>query len=283
MPKLLKGKPVANKILKEIKQTIIEKNINPKLVVIIIGNEPASEYYVQSIIKRGHKVGIQVEKISFEETISNSVFLKKIAMLNDDLSVSGIMIQKPLPLQINIDELTTLINPLKDVDAFNPINVGKMVLGKDGFIPCTAQAVLELLKFYEINTNGKHVVILGRSDVIGKPLANLLLRKDETGNATITICHSRTNNLPLFTKQADILVAAIGIPKFVKKSHIKDDCILVDVGVNQVLDENGKAKYVGDIDFEDCFEVASRITPVPGGIGTITTAVLLKNVIKKLL
>ncbi len=189
------------------------------------------------------------------------------------------MIQKPLPSHIDESEITLIIDPQKDMDAFHPSNIGNMVLDHQSYIPSTPAAVLELIKYYQIKTSGKHVVVLGRSNIVGKPMANLLLRKNETGNATVTICHSRTMDLPSITRQADILIAAIGQPLFVTENMLKDGVIILDVGVNQVEDADKGMRYVGDVDYDGCFEKADMITPVPGGVGTVTTAMLLHNVL----
>ena len=228
--------------------------------------------------KKRLKVGITVETMILQKSIDQRSLLKKIEELNNNSQVNAIMLQKPLPNHLDESEIIMKIDPQKDVDAFHPLNMGNLVLDKKGFIPATPAAVLELLKFNEIETNGKHIVIVGRSDIVGKPLANLLLRKSETGNATVTVCHSRTEDLAFHTKQADILIAAIGKPLFIKADMVRDNAIVIDVGVNQIEDAEKGYRYVGDVDHEACFEKVSAITPVPGGIGTITTAMLLNNV-----
>ncbi len=279
MNKRLSGKKIAKEIFARIKEDIELKKITPKLVILLIGNDPAAEYYVQNLEKKGSKIGIEVKTIILDVTIGQHKLLEKIDALNNDSQVNAIMLQKPLPSHLDESEIVMKIDPLKDVDAFHPLNMGNLVLDKKGFIPATPAAVLELLKFNEIETNGKHIVIVGRSDIVGKPLANLLLRKSETGNATVTVCHSRTKDLSFHTKQADILIAAIGKPLFIKSDMIKDNTIIIDVGVNQIKDVEKGYRYVGDVDYEACFEKVSSITPVPGGIGTITTAMLLNNVL----
>jgi len=279
MNKRLSGKKIARQIFSNIKTEITDNNLSLKLVIIIIGNDPAAEYYVQNLERKGSKIGIKVETLNLEISVDQKTILSKIETLNNDKEVTGIMLQKPLPSHLNEDEIVLKIDVQKDVDAFHPLNMGNLVLDKEGFVPATPAAVLELLKYYEIETNGKHIVIVGRSDIVGKPLANLLLRKDKTGNATVTVCHSRTKDLKYHTKQADILIAAIGKPLFITSDMVKADAIVIDVGVNQIEDAEKGYRYVGDVDYEGCFEKVSAITPVPGGIGTITTAVLLKNVI----
>ena len=275
----LTAKPVIKEIYSKIADEISTLEIKPKLVVIILGEDPAAMYYVGNLEKRGNKIGISVttEKLALETT--QEELKKLIFSLNRDDSVSGIMIQKPLPAHIDEDEIVMSINPDKDVDGFHPVNMGNLVLDRPGFLPSTPASVLEILRFYDIETSGKNVVILGRSNIVGKPLANLMLRKNETGNATVTICHSRTAQLAKVTEQADILVAAIGRARFVSADMIKDGAIVIDVGINQI-EEDGKIKYVGDVDFDGCVTKASNMNPVPGGVGSVTTALLLKNVLK---
>lgn len=279
MKKRLSGKIIAKEIYAKIKEDIEINKITPKLVILLIGNDPAAEYYVQNLEKRGTKIGIEVETRILDVSIDQESLLKKIDALNNDTQVNAIMLQKPLPSHLDESEIVMKIDPKKDVDAFHPLNMGNLVLDKQGFIPATPAAVLELLKFNKIETNGKHIVIVGRSDIVGKPLANLLLRKSETGNATVTVCHSRTEDLAFHTKQADILIAAIGKPLFIKTDMVSDDAIIIDVGVNQIEDAEKGYRYVGDVDYDACFEKVSAITPVPGGIGTITTSMLLNNVL----
>ena len=279
MNKRLSGKKIAKKIYAKIKEDIELKKITPKLVILLIGNDPAAEYYVQNLEKKGLKIGIDVETKILDVSIDQKSLLEKINKLNNDFNVNAIMLQKPLPSHLDESEIVMKIDSGKDVDAFHPLNMGNLVLDKEGFIPATPAAVLELLTHNEIETNGKHIVIVGRSDIVGKPLANLLLRKSDTGNATVTVCHSRTKDLAFHTKQADILIAAIGKPLFIKPDMVGENAIVIDVGVNQIEDVEKGYRYVGDVDYEACFEKVSAITPVPGGIGTITTAMLLNNVL----
>ena len=279
MSKRLSGKKIAKEIYGSIKEDIELNMITPKLVILLIGNDPAAEYYVQNLEKKGSKIGIKVETIILNVSIDQELLLERIDVLNSDAQVNAVMPQKPLPSHLNESEIVMQIDPGKDVDAFHPLNMGNLVLDREGFIPCTPAAVLELLKYNEIETNGKHIVIVGRSDIVGKPLANLLLRKSNLGNATVTVCHSRTKDLTFHTKQADILIAAIGKPLFIKADMVSENAIVIDVGVNQIEDAKKGYRYVGDVDYEACFEKVSAITPVPGGIGTITTAMLLNNVL----
>jgi methylenetetrahydrofolate dehydrogenase (NADP+)/methenyltetrahydrofolate cyclohydrolase len=279
MTEILKAKPVIKNIYSRIKNEIEEKNISLKLVIILVGDDPAAKYYVQNLEKKGSKIGIEVETIKFSSHISPKELLNEINLLNNNETVHGIMIQKPLPKNFDEYKINFSINPNKDVDAFHPINLGNLLLGNESFVPCTPAAVIEMIKYYNIRISGENVVILGRSNIVGKPLANLLLKKSEIGNATVTVCHSRTKNLKDLTKNADILIAAIGKPKFVKAEMIKKNAIIIDVGVNQIEDSEKGLIYVGDVDYEDCFDKASAITPVPGGVGSVTTAMLLNNVL----
>ena len=277
--KKLIAKPLIKEIYANLKAEIEKLDKKPHLIILQIGNNPASEFYVQNLLKKSKKVGIEAELKNFDMDISQEIFLDEIKALNNDANVHGIMLQKPFPKSFNDDLITETINSNKDVDGFHPINLGRLLLGKDAFVPCTPQAVLEMIKFYGIQTKGKHIVVLGRSNIVGKPLANLLLRKDETGNATVTVCHSKTENLKNMTKQADILVAAIGRARFVTADMIREGAIILDVGVN-LINEDGKDKYVGDVDFDGCFDKSSLITPVPKGVGSVTTSLLLKNVLR---
>ena len=279
MSKRLSGKKIVNNIYADIKENIELTKITPKLVILLIGNDPAAEYYVQNLEKKGSMIGIKVETRILDVSIDHQTLIEIIEALNNDSQVNAIMLQKPLPSHLDESEIVMKIDPKKDVDAFHPLNMGNLVLDKRGFIPATPAAVLELLKYYEIETNGKHIVIVGRSNIVGKPLANLLLRKSDTGNATVTVCHSRTKDLAFHTKKADILIAAIGKPLFIKSDMVSDDAIIIDVGVNQIEDAEKGYRYVGDVDYLGCFVKVSAITPVPGGIGTITTAMLLNNVL----
>jgi len=246
----------------------------------LIGEDPAAKYYVENLQKKGQKKGIKVSTKLFDPTISQEQLLNEIAILNTDPDIHGIMLQKPLPKHLDESEIVMTINPEKDVDGFHPLNMGNLVLDRDGFVPCTPNAVLQILDYYEIETSGKHIVIIGRSDIVGKPLANLLLRKNKTGNATVTVCHSRTKDLSKHTKEADIVIAAIGKAEFVKADMLKESAIVIDVGVNQIEDPEKGYKYVGDVEFEASFEKVKAITPVPGGVGSVTTAMLLSNVLK---
>jgi methylenetetrahydrofolate dehydrogenase (NADP+)/methenyltetrahydrofolate cyclohydrolase len=280
MTKKLTAKPLIKKIYAELKNEISTNDWHPHLAIILIGEDPAAKYYVENLQKKGQKKGIKVSTKLFDPTISQEQLLNEIAILNTDPDIHGIMLQKPLPKHLDESEIVMTINPEKDVDGFHPLNMGNLVLDRDGFVPCTPNAVLQILDYYEIETSGKHIVIIGRSDIVGKPLANLLLRKNKTGNATVTVCHSRTKDLSKHTKEADIVIAAIGKAEFVKADMLKESAIVIDVGVNQIEDPEKGYKYVGDVEFEASFEKVKAITPVPGGVGSVTTAMLLSNVLK---
>lgn len=277
--KLLTAKPLIQEIYSDLREIISEKGLLPVLKIIQIGKDPAASFYVNNLVKQGGKVGVTVELVTLELNIDNRDLLEMVTVMNQDTAINGILIQKPLPTHIDEEALNMQIDPAKDVDGFHPVNMGNLVLDRPGFLPSTPAAVLEMIRYYQIPVAGKHVVILGRSNIVGKPLANLLLRKNATGNATVTVCHSRSENLPAITRSADILIAAIGSPEFVKPEMVKPGVILIDVGINQVPDESGNPIYVGDIDFNGCQEKSAAITPVPGGIGSVTTALLLKNVV----
>ena len=284
MEKILKGKVVAEKILEDLKfevEKLSNIGVVPLLAIFMVGDNPASDYYSKNIIKIGNKIGISTKMISFEQDVQEDELIKQIEATNVDKSVSGILLQMPLPPHLMTDKITMSINPQKDVDGLHPLNAGKLLLGKDCFMPCTPAAILELITFYNIKTDGEKVVVLGRSNTVGKPLANLLLRKCEYANATVTICHSHTKNLEATTRAADILISAIGRPYFVTEKMVKKGSVIIDVGINRIFDKKSEQyKFVGDVDYESVFEKVIAITPVPGGIGTITTATLLSNVVK---
>ncbi len=280
---IIDGKKVAADIRAELKTKIdklkTEGKTVPGLVTILVGEDPASKVYVRMKHKACEEVGINSKAEVLDANISEDELLKLIEQYNNDPLFHGILVQLPLPKHINEDAVIEAISPGKDVDGFHPINVGNMVIGKETFFPCTPHGVVELLKRYDIETKGKHVVVVGRSNIVGKPVANLLLQKKEGANAIVTICHSAAKDLSYFTKQADILIAAIGRPEFIKEEMVKDGCVVIDVGVNRVDDPGSKKGYklVGDVDFENVSKKASFITPVPGGVGPMTIAMLLKN------
>jgi len=277
MEKVLSGKPVAAQIRQWTIDFIARERLSPKMLLIQIGEDPASEYYVQSIIRSGNKIGCKIDFCSKPSSTSHEELLNLINVANHDAGIHAIMIQKPLPSHIDENEVNCSIDPRKDIDGIHPENLGKTWLEMDAFVPCTAMAVIETMRYYQIDPAGKNVVLLGRSAVVGKPLAALLLGKNGYGNACLTVCHSRVPNLELHTLQADILISAIGRAEFVKASMIKENCILIDVGINEKINAEGSVSYVGDIDYNSCYDKALAITPVPGGIGSITTSLLLRN------
>ena len=273
MAELIDGKLVSNyarKIIKEdIENLYLTSGIIPGLAVILVGDNPASEVYVRNKHKACEDVGINSIQIYMPEETTEEELLLKIDELNRDQNVHGILVQLPLPRHINEDIIIQSISPEKDVDAFHPLNVGKIMVGNYSFLPCTPAGIMTLLDYYKIDVCGKKCVIVGRSNIVGKPMALLLLEK----NGTPTICHSRTENLSSITKQADILVVAIGKPKFIKADDVKDGAVIIDVGINRLSD----GKLCGDVDFIEVEKKASYITPVPGGVGPMTITTLLKN------
>ncbi|MDP8231256.1 MAG: tetrahydrofolate dehydrogenase/cyclohydrolase catalytic domain-containing protein [Candidatus Zophobacter franzmannii] len=276
--KVLKARPITKERYKQLSEDILTLGITPSLTVVLIGEDPAASYYVQNLVKFGLKYGIEVNIAKYDTTITQAELLTLIEELNESKKCHGIMLQKPLPSHIDEDLIVNAISPNKDVDGFHPYNLGNLFMEQSNFVPCTPAAVLEMLEYYEIETSGKHIAIVGRSNIVGKPLANLFLRKNKTGNATVTVCHSRTTNLSEITRQADILVAAIGKANFIDSSMIKKGAVIIDVGINEVTLPDGKKTYVGDVAYDECSELSSAITPVPGGIGSLTTYNLLKNV-----
>lgn len=280
MEKILSGKPVASLITKTCKSLIDQYQLKPKMLLIQVGEDPASSFYVQSIVSSGQKLGCLCELLTLPENTEQATLIELINSANADASVNGIMIQKPLPTHINDSIINCAISPDKDLDCLHPLNLGKIMMESDGFLPCTPAAVLFCMIHYGIDPSGKNLVILGRSNVVGKPLANMLLWKKPFANATVTVCHSRTTDMERITSAADIIIAAIGKPNFVNAGMIKENCILLDVGINELKNELGQAVYVGDIDYNSCFNKALAITPVPGGIGRITTSMLYLNLIK---
>lgn len=280
MAELLKAKPVLSKIYAQLQLDIDSLNKQPCLEIILIGEDAAAEWYVSNLQKKGAKYGIKVNLRRFSIAITQEELENQITELNNDADIDGIMLQKPLPEQIDEHVINSLIKPSKDVDGFNPVNLGKLMLEQPALLPCTPQAVIEIIKFYQIQTAGKHIVILGRSNIVGKPLGLLFLNKTDQGNATVTTCHSKTRNLSAITRQADILIAAIGRAGFVTPEMIKKDSIIIDVGTNLIIDPEGNEKYAGDVDTEAVLNTVSAISPVPGGVGSVTTALLLANVVK---
>lgn len=266
------GKEVAAQVTENVKKRVEilkEKGITPGLAVVLVGNNSASQTYVNNKAKTCERLGMYSVMVTLDENVSEEELLQNVEVLNNDEKIHGILVQLPLPKHINEDRVISAISPLKDVDGFHPENVGKMMIGQQTFIPCTPFGVMKLLEYSDIDVAGKHAVIIGRSNIVGKPMGQLLLQKD----ATVTYCHSKTKDLRAMTKQADILVVALGRAKMIDASYIKDGAVVIDVGINR--DENNK--LCGDVDFESAKEVASKITPVPGGVGPMTIAMLMEN------
>jgi len=269
--KLLDGKKVADQIIKELKKTVGTFQTPPGLAFILVGSNSASQTYVRMKKKKCQEIGIVSKDLQFEEDISEKELLKHIQALNHDPTVDGILIQQPLPKHLLA--LVEAIDPSKDVDGFHPVNMGRLLLGEtDGFVPCTPLGIQRLLWEYDISLKGKHVVILGRSNIVGKPLAALLVQKNPQANATVTLAHTATQNLKELTLSADILVAAMGSHHFVRSSMVKKGTVVIDVGINR----HG-SKITGDVDFDEVAPKTSFITPVPGGIGPMTIAMLMSN------
>ena len=275
MAVIIDGKELAKKTRQNLKiecDELKNKGINPKLAVIMVGDNPASKVYVRNKSKACQEVGVEYEEYLLDSNITQKNLIDLIKKLNNDKNINGILLQSPIPKHLDINEAFRTIDYNKDVDGFHPMNVGKLTLGQDTFVSCTPYGVMRMFEEYNIDLCGKNVVILGRSNIVGKPLTQCCLNK----NATITVCHSKTQNTKKITKEADIVISAIGKAKFITEDMIKEGAIVIDVGINR--DENGK--IVGDVDFENVKQKASYITPVPGGVGPMTVAMLINNVIK---
>ena len=272
---VISGKEVAQSIREELKVEVAqlkEKGVVPGLFVILVGHDPASESYVKGKDKGSKEVGMNSEVIRMEDTISQVELLAEVNRLNNDPNVHGILVQLPLPKHIDETAVINAISPEKDVDGFHPVTIGRMMIGEDAYLPCTPHGIIELIKRSGTDINGKHAVVVGRSNIVGKPVSILLLRE----NATVTICHSKTQNLKGITKQADILVAAIGKAHFITEDFVSEGTVVIDVGVNR----NEHGKLVGDVEFEGVSKKAAFITPVPGGVGPMTITMLLKNTVE---
>ncbi len=272
---IIDGKMIAKKTRENLKKEVEElkkEGITPKLAVIMVGDNPASKVYVKNKSKACDEVGVEYEEYILEAGIKQKELLELIQKLNNNKEINGILLQSPLPSNLDINEAFRTIDYRKDVDGFHPMNVGKLVLGQDTFVSCTPYGIMRLLEEYKIDLCGKHVVILGRSNIVGKPLVQCCLNN----NATVTVCHSKTKEIENVTKYADVLISAIGKPRFVTADMIKDGAVVIDVGINRL----DTGEIVGDIDFESVSKKASYITPVPGGVGPMTIAMLLNNVVK---
>lgn len=272
---LIDGKELSKKIRSNLRIECEELNkngIKSKLAVIMVGDDPASKVYVRNKSRACEDVGIEYEEYLLDSNISQKELIDLIEKLNQDKTVNGILLQSPIPSNLDINEAFRTISPEKDVDGFNPVNVGKLVLGQDTFVSCTPYGIMKMFEEYNIDLSGKNVVILGRSNIVGKPLIHCCLNK----NATVTTCHSKTQNIKEIASKADILISAIGKAHFVTEDMVKENAVVIDVGINRL--DNGK--ITGDVDFENVKEKASYITPVPGGVGPMTIAMLMNNVIK---
>ena len=279
--KVVDGKALATEIREQIRvrteSFTNETGVIPQLVVVLVGSDPASQVYVRNKHRACERAGMISRIVDMEESSSTMDVLSQVMALNDDRTVHGILVQLPLPKQVDTQQVLDLIDPLKDVDAFHPVNVGLLSQGRPRFLPCTPNGIVQIMAAYDIKSSGKHVVVLGRSDIVGKPIASMLAQKSsehggDFANATVTMCHSRTENLAEITRQADILIAAIGKANFVTGDMIKPGAAVIDVGINRTDDG-----IVGDVDFESAGQVASVITPVPGGVGQLTVSMLLEN------
>ncbi len=283
MSKILDGKATSNQIKEELAQEVALIKASgkrpPHLAAVLVGNDGASLTYVGSKVRSCEKIGFESTLIHLDDSITQDELLATITQLNNDVTLDGFIVQLPLPKHIDEEKVLHAINPDKDVDGFHPTNFGKMALGMETFIPATPFGIMELLRRYQLDISGKHAVVIGRSHIVGRPMSILLSDKGNPGNATVTLTHSRTHNLAEITKTADIVVSALGVPNFVKAAMIKQDAIIIDVGITRVPDENHPKGYIiiGDVAYDEVKEKASYITPVPGGVGPMTIAMLLQN------
>lgn len=283
--KIISGTEVAKEIRAELKTEVenlkAKHNVVPGLVTILVGEDPASQSYVAAKNKTAKELGIHSEQITLPADTPEDELLNLVAKCNQDPKINGILVQLPLPKHIDEAKVLYAIDPDKDVDGFHPVNVGKMVLGEQCFLPCTPHGILELLTRSGVETSGAEVVIVGRSNIVGKPIANLMLQKRDGGNATVTLCHTRTKDIAAHTKRADIIIAAVGVPKMITADMVKDGVAVIDVGVNRIgMSDSGKAILAGDVDFAGIKEKAACITPVPGGVGPMTITMLMKNTVQ---
>lgn len=284
-PQIIDGKKIAAEIRAEVKlevDDLLQQDIQPCLAVILVGENPASKAYVGSKVRACEETGVKSIKVELSSDISEQDLLDEVDKLNRDISVHGILVQLPLPHHMDEERVTERIDPNKDVDGFHPENVGKLSIGIDCLTPCTPSGIPELITRSGISMSGKHAVIIGRSNIVGKPMMNILVQKGDKANCTVTCCHSGTDHLATHTRQADILIAAIGVPEFVTAGMVKEGATVIDVGINRVDDPEDSRGYrlVGDVDYAGVSEVAGAITPVPGGVGPMTVAMLMKNTAK---
>jgi methylenetetrahydrofolate dehydrogenase (NADP+)/methenyltetrahydrofolate cyclohydrolase len=284
--KLIDGNAIAARIRGELELEIRalkdRRGVSPGLAVVLVGENPASQQYVKNKNKAAHEIGIYSEQHNLPKETPEAELLALVARLNADPKIHGILVQLPLPRHIDEKKVLLLIDPEKDVDGFHPMNLGRMMVGDPAYLPCTPHGVVKMLAYSGVKTSGAHVVVVGRSNIVGKPVANMLVQKAENADATVTICHSRTRDLPAVTRQADILIAAIGQPEFVTAEMVKPGAVVIDVGVNRVEDPSSPKgfRWVGDVRFEEVAAKASAISPVPGGVGPMTITMLLYNTVE---
>ena len=283
--KIIDGKQVAAEMRAELKNKVAElktKGVTPGLAVILVGEDPASKSYVTAKEKACEEIGMHSSDNRILATTTQEELLALIDKFNKDPNIHGILVQLPLPKHINEDQILLAIDPAKDIDGFHPVNVGRMVVGQDAYLPCTPHGVVQLLLRSHVTLDGAEVVIVGRSNIVGKPLANMLIQKSKTGNATVTVCHTRTRDIAAHVKRADIVIAAAGRPNTITADMVKEGAVVIDVGVNRIEDASKKSGFrlVGDVDFEAIKEKASLITPVPGGVGPMTITMLLYNTVQ---
>ncbi len=282
---ILSGKVVSDAVYTALERRITALSTNhsavPGLAAVIVGDDPASQVYVRNKTRRFRKMNLHSETIRLPENTSQQELLSTIRTLNNDPVFHGILVQLPLPKHIDTDAVIHAITPEKDVDGFHPENLGRLTAGKPRFIPCTPKGIMRILEHFDIDPAGKHAVVLGRSNIVGRPMSILLSQKQSYSNATTTICHSGTSDLRTITTQADILIAALGVPEMIDDSYIKKDAVIIDVGINRVPDKSDKGyKLVGDVNFNAVQDIATGITPVPGGVGPMTIAMLVENTVE---
>ena len=284
--KLIDGRQISETIRKGLSEEIKELKANygivPGLAVVLVGENPASQVYVRMKKRACEEIGIYSEEYVLDAEVSEQDLLNIVEKLNKDSKIHGILVQLPLPKHINENLIILTIDPNKDVDGFHPVNLGKLLIGQKTFLPCTPYGIQKMLSYSGIKTEGAHVVVVGRSNIVGKPIANMLLQKKENANATVTICHSRTKDLASITKQADILIAAIGRPEMITADMVKKGVTVIDVGTNRVKDSSKKSGYklVGDVKFDEVSKKAAAISPVPRGVGPMTISMLLSNTVE---
>jgi methylenetetrahydrofolate dehydrogenase (NADP+)/methenyltetrahydrofolate cyclohydrolase len=275
------AKAIREELAAEVATLKTEHNLVPGLVTILVGEDPASQSYVAAKNKTAHALGIHSEQVTLPVETGEAELLRMVEEYNANPAIHGILVQLPLPRHIDEAKVLFAIDPNKDVDGFHPVNVGKMMLGERCFLPCTPHGIIELLQRSGTETSGAEVVVVGRSNIVGKPIANLMLQKRAGGNATVTICHTRTKDMDFHTRRADILIVAAGVAKMIKGDQVKEGAVVIDVGVNRIGQaESGKAILAGDVDFADVVDKVAAITPVPGGVGPMTITMLMKNTVQ---